>query len=478
MTHSLKSCMINESFTKGVAPPLVKFQVNFKSKNTDAIQHNISKENKNSTTNENNYKINSSNSFNHTVFGQCFSKQQSMFESADSKNFSQAPFYLSWNAHKKPDGGWARNYFYCQSLQDFLKLKIPLKDRSCQELLRENHPVVPSWDVEWYSYDDHPSPGPNAVLDKLKYYINITCKNLWSKPVDESHYRITQSHKSYQGKQKFSFHINLRGYGYFPNHHLYSKLLCQSLIEHIGQDPVLNACFNNQETPVAKLPIDTSIYSKNRCFRLIGHHKGDEPDRILTTIESHKHYPLHDYVISYVNDEQPLDLAPMQLLVKTVVKQFKQSNASRLPTGKPIGKSLVDKIVGLFLQFHEDTTYTGSKQINQYLTMHEFTKSNESCLLCHRVHKNNRQYLVYNSQSKNICYKCFDESAADKMLYLSYKSKPKIKVNQLVNQERVPSYNFHGKKCLIIESPVGTSKTRGHPVKPRYFESGKYIKLD
>ncbi len=46
--------------------------------------------------------------------------------------------------------------------------------------------------------------------------------------------------------KKTNFHfILIWGYEYLPNHHVYSKALCQTIIQQIGSGPILNSCLSD-----------------------------------------------------------------------------------------------------------------------------------------------------------------------------------------------------------------------------------------
>jgi hypothetical protein len=115
--------------------------------------------------------------------------------------------------------------------------------------------------------------------------------------------------------------------------------------------------------------------------------------------------------------------------------------------------------VELFQKYHPDTQLVNVKSLSDGLDLYEFTKSAETCLICHRCHHSNRQYIIHNKQSGRIIYKCHDSDAEHKMLYLYSDHDPVIKPDETIHKERVPTYQFHDKKCLMIESNVGTGKT-------------------
>jgi hypothetical protein len=118
-------------------------------------------------------------------------------------------------------------------------------------------------------------------------------------------------------------------------------------------------------------------------------------------------------------------------------------------------------IISLFQTHHPDSVLVGIKSLSESgkLIMYEFSKSSHECLICHRVHKHNRQYVIENLGSHRIIYKCHDSDAENKLLYLLPNPTQLIEPNELINEEQIPQYDWHDRKCLICESGVGTGKT-------------------
>lgn len=118
------------------------------------------------------------------------------------------------------------------------------------------------------------------------------------------------------------------------------------------------------------------------------------------------------------------------------------------------------KVIDLFKTHHPDANLLSVSGSDNENVFYEFSKSNCPCLLCHRVHKHNRQYVIYNQKSKRCIYKCHDTDAVGRKLYLFKPLYQIIRPDELVHVEDIPSLDFHNKKCLMIESNMGTSKTK------------------
>ncbi len=110
------------------------------------------------------------------------------------------------------------------------------------------------------------------------------------------------------------------------------KLYVKPLFNKLVQVPFLILVYLMQKKiqKKKKLPIDESIYSKNRCYRLNGHHKGDEHDRLLIPIDCHQNYPIYEFATSYIEKEGPLDI----YLLQVHVLNFSKPINNKYCTGK------------------------------------------------------------------------------------------------------------------------------------------------
>ena len=114
----------------------------------------------------------------------------------------------------------------------------------------------------------------------------------------------------------------------------------------------------------------------------------------------------------------------------------------------------------LFQVFHPDSILENIIHETPLITIYEFTKSIHACQICETPDLTDRQYIVYNHETNQYAYKCHDGHNKNKMVYLFDKPYQWKQPNQIINQQELPNYDFHDKKCLMVESGMGTGKTK------------------
>lgn len=126
-------------------------------------------------------------------------------------------------------------------------------------------------------------------------------------------------------KMKFSYHILLPDY-YLNDHVDCGKSLVQLIIDQINSDPEspLHSCLDKNGIP--KLPIDANIYTNNRVFRMKGHHKINEPLRILKPAEGCEAINESDYFVTVISPNAKLLDIPLLPKQKSSVKQNNNNN--------------------------------------------------------------------------------------------------------------------------------------------------------
>jgi len=211
---------------------------------------------------------------NGTVVG-LFESREEMYKAADEKG---CQFYLA----KDVGSTGAKYYLAVESASIYVKI-LPLiseKDRMFYEIFREGTSCKPSFDLEWYGYlpGTNHEPDPEVIYCAFVEHINKVFVKLWGTELDPQHICVLENHRS--NPLKYSYHLIINGYR-LVNHHQYMKYFAEKIIESINDEPdsILHLCAGKSGQP--QLPIDLSIYGKNKCLRLKDHHKYGDCDRVL-----------------------------------------------------------------------------------------------------------------------------------------------------------------------------------------------------
>lgn len=232
-----------------------------------------------------------------------FHTQLEMFEYA--KTYKHTLMIAS--DYLKPNGDVVKRYYSFPNYQIYLKILPNLveSDRNWYELIAIDTKVKPVFDIEWYGMaEGYKHYEPHEIYNMIEGYL-ISIVSDYDKRNTRLNTIILESHAT--NKTKFSYHILLPDY-YIKDHVKCGKALVQLVIDKINLDPEspLHFCLDKSGNP--KLPIDTSIYTTNRVFRMKGHHKFSEPLRILKPSEGCEAVDECDYLVTVINNAKLLDI--------------------------------------------------------------------------------------------------------------------------------------------------------------------------
>lgn len=129
-------------------------------------------------------------------------------------------------------------------------------------------------------------------------------------------------------------------------------------------------------------------------------------------------------------------------------------------TLSPEEKKIAEKATQYFKQYHPDSILTEVFSHNPIIDIFKFSKSSHPCLICETPDQSDNQYIEYNRQSHQFFYKCHDGNHNNQMLLMTNQPHQYITPNEIINQPQLPDYDFHDKKCLMIEANMGTGKTK------------------
>jgi hypothetical protein len=234
------------------------------------------------------------------IYQQWYPNQLLMFHAAD---FYENKFFIAkdtWRLVRDrlsqiSSKTWFKIYRSFSNYDEFVEYEKRLKILNCYEVIRTDQALKPFWDLEWLETPDHTS---NRVLDVLRVYINRTMVDLFDREVLPSHYRVLTSGQG----GRCSLHVILHGWGHLRNTHLEMKTVNEHLVSLLRRDGLL------QDVPLKVrkrgCPIDSRVYTRNRLFRMIGHHKSDQTDRVFTKIGGD--YPNRDYFVTVDADRSPV----------------------------------------------------------------------------------------------------------------------------------------------------------------------------
>ena len=104
---------------------------------------------------------------------------------------SKQQIAVAWDIHNDKDNKWIKRYSHFSDIDQFQDLNLHEQHKNYYEMLTSNHPVRCGWDIEWYSFPDFPSYNPYIVLDGLLDYIIQTCEIVFQKPINKSHFKIS-----------------------------------------------------------------------------------------------------------------------------------------------------------------------------------------------------------------------------------------------------------------------------------------------
>ena len=149
------------------------------------------------------------------------------------------------------------------------------------EIIRSDTPCKLVFDLDWYGYVNDLHYNEEDVCLEIIEAIRSVFKECFDIELDHKHISYLESHNLNCKSIKYSYHIIINGYR-VKNNHEYTKYFAKLVLNNLKQikDNVSQKCLNNKGQP--EIPIDFSIYSRNRTFRIVGHHKQNKVNRQYT----------------------------------------------------------------------------------------------------------------------------------------------------------------------------------------------------
>lgn len=151
------------------------------------------------------------------------------------------------------------------------------RDRQYHELLLENTPVKPYFDIEWIQ-SDYPNADPEFVLSDIKNAIRNAMGHNWNLPAPDEVIFVATCHRQVAAGFKYSFHVvvSTSPVVYFSTQK-HASVFCRQVAEGItGTDAV-------------PAMIDTGVYKSTQNFRLLGHYKETDPRNCFVIHGIHPH---------------------------------------------------------------------------------------------------------------------------------------------------------------------------------------------
>lgn len=275
---------------------------------------------------------------NETQFFRGKGSQKESFDSNPGCNFFIARDYAYTDKNKNKKT--SKEYACFSTIDDFLEEEEKYTEKSCYETLTGE--LVEIYDIDGdFALPVYQTPSGEAISDnellteffdarmdfQIEKYPNLpqlTLNNFLVKKTDDP-----------KGK-KLSFHIIIRnGYKFKDTKHL--KTHCLNFKNYCKE-----LCY--------KVKFDTSIYSKNRCIRMLGHHKLNEPQRFSYRYEGHTKYNLNcnrkEFFASYLYGDEILMDQEDEKDEKHDMREFiSDINLSDITVDNRSTKNLVDLIL-------------------------------------------------------------------------------------------------------------------------------------
>lgn len=140
--------------------------------------------------------------------------------------------------------------------------------------------------------------------------------------------------------------------------------------------------------------------------------KTEDIEKFIINI-SHQEKPLTNFTESYKKFISEYEETPS--IRRNNVTLF---NGDSEEQKKELGK-YYEKCLEIFRKYHPDSKLNNIKLMSNNSYYFDFAKSKNLCRLCSTIHKSNRQFLIFNKDTKKAYYKCFDSDASGK--YHSFK---------------------------------------------------------
>ncbi|CAN8068567.1 unnamed protein product [Agarophyton chilense] len=210
---------------------------------------------------------------------------------------------------------------------------------------------------------------------------------------------------------KFSRHLVFQDIAFYDN--TQAGLFAQKVVDHLKERDENLILVNKDDTKVSF--VDLSVYTKNRCFRILGSSKfgksahllpfGHEGDRLSFS----KHYFMGSLVCSVMKGV-PIrgNPTPLQtsLRVKVGLGQL-SSTERRFEQNRKSPHPSVDEYVLSIVEPHGGGIY-GITIVGEHLLVYAIKGGYKYCANIGRHHKSNNVLLLADMDNRTMYQKCFD----------------------------------------------------------------------
>ncbi|XP_076295626.1 DNA-directed primase/polymerase protein [Lasioglossum baleicum] len=309
----------------------------------------------------------------------------------------------------------------------------PPEERCSYEVIPENTPCRLYLDLEYLIELNPESNGP-SMTDTIIEIICAYLLNHYGLPCNKYNALNMDSSTT----EKFSRHVifNIKDIGFKDNYHVgrLVKSICQDVCNYISmKDSEHNvlSCFDRTklEQLLVKTPkgsslfIDTSVYTKNRHFRIYKSTKWGKQSNLEISRDS-KYIPSNlyrdkelnifmDSLVTYFASKSDLILLQYGKVGTVEAKRFKMHIPKFIRQGSNSSYSkyaLLDKYV-------RDKIHPGKIRICRYYSDSDKVLIYETtgyryCENIGRCHKSNNVFLIVDLSNKTIYQKCHDEDCS------------------------------------------------------------------
>lgn len=334
-----------------------------------------------------------------------FATQQDAFDFCDSKpglRLRVWSFEIDGNGRRKYavasyDGFWR---FYSRCLRRGLSLHF-------YEVLRERHACKLYFDLE-YVREHNENAKPEEMIDALI----AVCAEVAGVAVERCKDHVTELDSTTE--KKFSRHLIFEEIAFHDNTQIgdFVRQVLQKLVDR-NDSLVL---VRNKERSLTPF-IDLGVYTRNRCFRLVGSSKFGKVQRLVPIgtagrLAFSKEFFLASLVCNVRSGVRLRGTAiPVNVVGVSQVK-FKRtycegSNfAQRLESGSPYRK--VDEYVLSIVEPHGGGIYGVTIMAESDTVMYAIKGGYKYCANVDRHHKSNNVILIADLASRRMYQKCFD----------------------------------------------------------------------
>ncbi|KAG0265613.1 hypothetical protein BG011_004404 [Mortierella polycephala] len=172
-------------------------------------------------------------------------------------------------------------YSYYPDIPAFMEAyaKVPEPERCFFEKIHEGHACNEYYDIDWHIESDEIGEDRIGLLEQQVFAEFLMARNQYATayPVTNDQCRILSASSS----SKLSLHIVIPTH-VFKDNNLHMKASMTAFQHTRSTDNDL------RKTCQSLKHIDMGVYSKNRCFRILGSHKRSDPSRVLVRAGWHQ----------------------------------------------------------------------------------------------------------------------------------------------------------------------------------------------